>query len=240
MKEDQMVSKNIKITGIISSSNYNGNSATLLREALKGAETEGATVTEIFLPKYKIEFCTGCMKCMETKCPFHDDFEALKKIMYESDGIIWSSPTFAASPNSIMKRFIERFGLSGYIASTLGGKYMAGISTAGSMGARNVARNLANISRDCVFQRGYVSGSLGVGLNGVSIEGNQKALRKARQLGRKVCIDIKTANKYPFQNLIRRSINRLFIKPKFLKIILQKKSSNMKAVYETLAAKGLI
>lgn len=240
MKENEEMSKNIKIVGIISSSHFDGNSATLLREALKGAKEEGAIVTEIFLPKYKIEFCTGCMKCLETKCPIHDDFEALKKIVFDSDGIIWSSPTFAASPNSMMKRFIERFGLSGFIASTFGGKYMAGISTAGSMGAGKVANSMANIANNCVFQRGYASGAFGVGLKGVNVKDNQAALKKARQLGIKICCDIKKGNNYPFQNVEKRLINRMFIKPKFSKMILQNRSGYMKAVYETLATRDLI
>lgn len=65
----------IKIIGVISSSHYKGNSATLVREALKGAEEEGVLVSEIFLPKQKVEFCTGCLKCLEDSCPFSDDFD---------------------------------------------------------------------------------------------------------------------------------------------------------------------
>ena len=40
----------MKITGIISSMNRNGNSATLLRNALNGAADSGADVEEIYLP----------------------------------------------------------------------------------------------------------------------------------------------------------------------------------------------
>ena len=40
--------KEIKVIGVISSARVNGNTVTLVREPLKGAEDEGATVTEIF------------------------------------------------------------------------------------------------------------------------------------------------------------------------------------------------
>jgi multimeric flavodoxin WrbA len=53
----------LKIIGIISSPRYQGNTATLAREALKGAAASGAEVEEIYLPNYKIEYCQGCMKC---------------------------------------------------------------------------------------------------------------------------------------------------------------------------------
>jgi hypothetical protein len=140
-----------------------------------------------------------------------------------------------------MKRFIERFGLLGFIASTMGGKYMAGISTAGSMGANKVARNLACIARDSsTFQRGYVSGALGVGIKGGSIKDNPKALKKARELGRKLCIDIKKSNPYRFQNVFGRAVNSMFVKPRFVKVLSKNKDGSMKAAYDGLAARGLI
>lgn len=44
----------MKIIGIASSPRHNGNSATVLREALKGAQEAGAETEEIYLPDYDI------------------------------------------------------------------------------------------------------------------------------------------------------------------------------------------
>lgn len=235
-----MMKKNVKIVGIISSSHFDGNSATLVREALKGAEEEGASVMEIFLPRHKIEFCTGCMKCFEGKCPLTDDFEALRKLVYEADGIIWGSPTFAAAPNAIMKNFIDRLGMFERFTSSLGGKYGVGISTAGKMGAKKVAEGLAGIARDSIFQRGYASGSLGVAIGGGSVKQDTNVLMKAHGLGRKMTCDINNGNKYPLQNLFGRLINYFVVRPGFQKVILTNREGSMKAVYNNLLQRGLI
>jgi multimeric flavodoxin WrbA len=225
---------------VISSSHYNGNSATLVREALKGAEEEGVLTSEIFLPRQNVEFCTGCMKCLGGKCPFSDDFENLKNLIYEADGIILGSPTFAAAPNAIMKNLIDRLGMYERFTSSLGGKYIAGISTAGSMGAKKVAKGLANLAKDGVFKRGYVSGFLGVSIGAEGIVNDSATLIMSRNLGRKIARDIKNKKKYTFQKIFGRLINFFFIKPLFRKVILKNKDGNMKVVYNNLKQRELI
>ena len=54
----------MKIMGIASSPHRDGNSVTLLREALKGAQEAGAETEEIYLPDYDIRYCKGCMGCL--------------------------------------------------------------------------------------------------------------------------------------------------------------------------------
>jgi len=72
----------MKVVGVISSANRQGNGATLAKEALKAAEAEGATVSEIFLPGLKIEYCQGCLGCMASgECHQPDDFEELRKTL---------------------------------------------------------------------------------------------------------------------------------------------------------------
>ncbi len=61
------------VIGIISSARDNSNSAVLVREALKGAAGKGAAAREINLPKYDLEYCTGCLSCMKNgKCRLPD------------------------------------------------------------------------------------------------------------------------------------------------------------------------
>jgi len=95
--------------------------------------------------------------------------------------------------------------------------------------------------RDGVFQRAYISGIL-TASNTVNtpVKENKKALRKAFQTGQKMVGDIKSNNSYPFQNLIRRIINKLILKPKFTDIVKTKKAGDLKAVYKNLNQRGLV
>lgn len=235
--------KGFKVTGLISSSKYNGNTATLVREALKGAEKEGASVKEVFLPKCYINFCTGCFKCLaDGKCYFSDDFLEIRDLLYESDGIIWGSPTYCGTYNAIMKNFIDRLGMYEVMTSSLGGKYIAGISTAGSaMTAKKVARDLASIGSSGVFKRGYVSGVLGAGfINNMTAHEDKDTLEKAHDLGCKISRDIEDEKRYPTQKLFIRSVNKFIVKPKFIKYVFRERESSTKAVYTNLIQRGLI
>jgi multimeric flavodoxin WrbA len=238
--------KDIKVVGVISSSKINGNTATLVREALKGAENEGAIVMEIFLPKYKLGFCTGCLTCSaKGYCPMEDKFEEIRKVIYEADGIILGSPTYAMEYNSIMKCFFERLGPYTLNASLLGGKYGAGISTAyGSFAAKKVAKSLTGRFKFGIFQRSYVSGFLGVNtmLNGVEkkVDENTDILKKVYDIGKKVTIDIKNNRKYPLQNLTTRLIISLSLKSLFKRSILSNKEGKEHATYYSLSQRGLI
>lgn len=233
----------MKVVGVISSAHPGGNSATLVREALKGAAAEGAVTTEIFLPKYRIEFCTGCLQCMaEGRCPQPDDFETLRAILCEADGIILGAPTFGSAPNARMKNFMDRFGLFEFFTASLGGKHLAAISTA-SMGAgagRKVAAQMAKMFTSGVFLRGYVSGVLGVKARGEGIDGDAKALKRAEELGRKLASDIEHRRSHPLQNLPTRAINRFLLQPMFRGAILSYKEGMMKGVHDSLKGRGLI
>jgi multimeric flavodoxin WrbA len=231
------------IVGVISSLNHDGNSATLLREALRGAAEEGASVREIFLPQYDIAFCSGCSTCMATgSCRHADDFEPLKAQLAAADGIILSSPTYAGACSAMMKRFLERIGMfERFTSSVLGGKYVVAIATGKIMGANKVAGYLAGFGRDSVLQRGYVSGTLGIILRGVKpASENPDALRKAHALGKKIAGDVKMKKTYPLQNLFGRMLHALFLRRFFKKAAIDYKDGPMKGVYENLRGRGLV
>ena len=233
----------MKIIGVTSSPKRNGNTATLLRQVLKGARQKGAEVEEIFLPDYDIKFCTGCDFCMKKGgCPLDDDFEMLQEKFTNADGIVLGSPNYASAPNAMMKRLIERFGMFEYMTSDIfGGKYVVTLSTTGGQGAKKVADYLAGLPRDGVFQRGYISGMLTASNTvNVPVAKNQEVLDEAFQTGQKLATDIKTNNSYSFQNIIRRTINKLILKPKFTEIVKSKKDGDLAAVYENLVDRELI
>lgn len=237
--------KKFKVVGIISSSNYNGNTATLVREALRGAAEKGAETSEIFLAAHKLNFCTGCLRCSsQGRCPLPDDFEDLRKTVYEADGLIVGSPTYAESYNAIMKNFGERMGMFTLFTSSFGGKYVACVSTANGKVAGKTAKQLAGMFKMGFFKRAYVTGTLGVRVlskgKPVKTCDNPEALRQARALGAKVAGDIANKRPYPLQNLMMRIIVRLSMRPMMSKYILANKDGREKATYENLKLRGLI
>lgn len=235
--------KSMNVVGVISSSNLNGNSATLLREALKGAQEAGANVSEIFLPNYSFNYCKGCLVCMRNgKCVQTDDFDSIRKLLIEADGIILSSPTFAAAPNAMMKNFIDRLGLFEYMTSSVfGGKYIAAISTAKSFGAKKTVKYLASIPSGGVFKKAYISGQLGVILRGGKKASDfPEYLQRASLLGRRLVKDYENGKTHPFQNFFSRQFNDIVMKPLIAKGISQYKDADMQGVYKNLTERNMI
>ena len=100
------------------------------------------------------------MRCMATgRCGLADDAMALRDKLYESDGIILASPSFGVQPDARMKNFLtDRIGMFTVYTSSLGGKYFAGISTAGA----EISGHLGNSStrRGCRRRRTSSMGSM--------------------------------------------------------------------------------
>lgn len=230
----------MKVIGIISSPHFKGNGATLVREALRGAEEAGASVQEVFLPNYRIGYCRDCRACMSSgRCPMQDDFHEVRELLREADGIILSTPTYGAAMCARIKNLLDRLGQYAYLTSTFGGKYVIGMATAGSFGAAKAAGALAASFRDSVFQRAYVSGTLGVHLRGRHVSAMPQVLLKARALGRKMASDIHSGRRFPLQNLIGRLPNVLFLRPLIKQAILQNKEA-MSGVYKELIRSGIV
>jgi multimeric flavodoxin WrbA len=235
-QEDEIM----KVIGIISSPHIEGNSATLLREALDGAREAGASIQEVYLPELSIEYCRDCRGCTNTgRCVLKDDFPSLRDQLGEADGIILSSPTYASAPCARMKNLGDRLGQFAWLASTFGGKYIAGIATASSFGADKTAAQLVAGLRDGVFRRAYVSGTLGVPLRGKLVSTMPQALAKARALGGKVASDIRAGRRYPLQNLAGRLPNALLMRPMIRQAIVNNKEA-MKGVYQELVRTGIV
>ena len=232
----------MKIVGVMSSAHFDGNSATLVRAALKGAEAEGARTAEIFLAHHRIEFCRGCLGCMrDGKCPLPDDFEALRGVLAEADGIVFGAPTFGYAPNARMKNFLDRFGLFEFFTASLGGKHLASISTASQPGAaRKTAASICRLFSGGVFGRAYVAGTLGVKARPAGSPVDGRDLKMAEALGRKLALGIERGRTYPWQRPVQRLMNALVMKPSFRASILKYKNDMMKGVFHNLRERSLI
>ncbi len=231
----------VKVVGVISSARAEGSGAALVRQALRGAEEAGAEVSELFLPRYRIEFCNGCGACLAAgRCATADDFEVVKAILAEADGIILSSPTYGSAPCARIKNLFHRLGQLAFLSSFVGGKYVAAIATAGSFGARKTARELAAISKASVLQRARVSGTLSVKLRGKNASELPAELARARTLGRRVAFDIAGRRSYPLQGLATRLLYGLLLAPAIRRYVVENRGGAMKGVYNELVRKGAL
>jgi multimeric flavodoxin WrbA len=117
------------ILGFLGSPKVNGHSAKLLKKALAGAESRGATTRRYDLIKHNIKYCMGCNKCYRNdpelligKCPLKDDVAAILEEYVKADGYIFASPVYDANVTALMKTFLERKIMLSYKAPDAYGK----------------------------------------------------------------------------------------------------------------------
>jgi multimeric flavodoxin WrbA len=212
----------------------------MVRSALAAAREAGAAVSEVFLPDCRMEFCRDCRACMKLgRCVIEDDFHKVRALLMDADGVVLSSPTYGAAMNARIKNLFDRLGQYAYLTSSLGGKYVVGIATAGSFGAKKVARQLAAGVQNSVFRRGYVSGTLGIHLHGKHVSSVPGALRAAAALGRRLVVDFRARKTFPLQNLLGRLPNALIMRPLIRKGIEQNREA-MNGVHQELVRLGIV
>jgi hypothetical protein len=164
----------------------------------------------------------------------------VKTLLQEADGIILSTPTYAAAPSARIKNLLDRLGQLAFLTSFLGGKYLAAIVTAGSFGHKAAAAQLTAAARGSVFQRARVSGSLAVTLRGRKVQDIPEALERARKLGLRIVEDIRCRRGYPLQGLGQRILNRLLLRPMMGRVITDRREKELRAVYANLVGRGLL
>jgi len=99
----------IKVLGISTSPRIKGNSDLLLRRALDGAESAGASTEYLRLPDYKVSPCIECNACYVTGlCKVQDDYQQLLKKMLDADRIIFATPIFFMTVCAQAKMLIDR------------------------------------------------------------------------------------------------------------------------------------
>ena len=102
-----------KIVAINCSPRTTWNTATLVREAAKGAESKGAEVEIIDL--YKLEKFTGCVSCFGCKLPqslgkciCKDGLTSVLEAIRNADGLIIGSPNYLGDVTAGFRALFER------------------------------------------------------------------------------------------------------------------------------------
>ena len=98
-----------QIVAIYGSPRRRGNTATLLKHAVKGAADAGAQVDEIILRDLKMSPCLEVYACKkEGKCAIKDDFHNVVDQILSADGLILASPIFFYTVSAHTKILMDR------------------------------------------------------------------------------------------------------------------------------------
>jgi len=105
----------VKVIAFNGSARKDGNTAILIKQALRELEREGIETELVQLAGTQIQGCIACLECFETRdqcCVVTDDAvnEYIAK-MLRADGIIFGSPTYFADITPELKALIDRAGM---------------------------------------------------------------------------------------------------------------------------------
>ena len=99
-----------KILVIRGSARKGGNTAVLADEYVKGAKEAGNVITDLFLREMQMGDCLGCGACQMNGgvCVQKDDMGKVYEKMQDADVIVFASPVYFYTWNSLTKRVIDR------------------------------------------------------------------------------------------------------------------------------------
>jgi multimeric flavodoxin WrbA len=99
----------MKVLGICCSPRKKGNTASIIKQTLKGAAAQGAKTELVYLYEMNFKGCRACLRC-KTKgiCVFKDDLKSLCKKVAESDAIIFGSPIYYGDVTGVARCSMER------------------------------------------------------------------------------------------------------------------------------------
>jgi multimeric flavodoxin WrbA len=102
--------QNPKIIAIYGSPRRKGNTATLLKKAIEGAQDSGADVEEIVLRDLKISPCLEIYGCLQAgECAIKDDFQMVRDKILNAQGLMLASPVFFYTVSAHTKMLMDRF-----------------------------------------------------------------------------------------------------------------------------------
>jgi multimeric flavodoxin WrbA len=130
----------MKIIGLNASPNQDGLTASMLKQALEGAEAAGAEVALVHMKERALEACRQCEngwgRCRrERLCIIEDDFQALRQELEAADAVVLATPVYFGEVSEVTKSFFDRLRRCGVgEEGPLSGKLFLGIAAAGGSG----------------------------------------------------------------------------------------------------------
>jgi len=100
----------MKVIGIVGSPRKNGNTDTLVQEALEGAKEAGHTVKKYNLNTMKYSGCQACQYCKtHNGCRLNDDVSQLMHDMTTADAVVFGAPIYYMQFSGQFRLFVDRF-----------------------------------------------------------------------------------------------------------------------------------
>jgi len=180
----------MKVVAFSGSARKGGNTARLLRRALDALEAEGIETELVELAGAKVQGCTACRKCWETKdrrCHGRNDAlnECIEK-MDAADGILIGSPVYFADVSSETKALIDRAGYvsraNGDILARKAGAAVVAVRRAGGMHAFDTINHFFLIGQMIVPGSSYWN--IGVAGAPGAAEEDEEGMKTMETLGR--------------------------------------------------------
>jgi len=99
-----------KIIALLGSPRTGGNTATLLDQAIRGAEDAGCITEKVIVPQLNFRPCMEIFHCMENDtCAMKDDITPFYEKFKEMDGLIIATPVMTMGVPGALKSFMDRF-----------------------------------------------------------------------------------------------------------------------------------
>ena len=180
----------MKIVAFNGSARKDGNTAIMLKRALKMLEAEGFETELVQLAGENIRGCTACRTCIETKnqrCVIETDRinEYIQKIA-QADGILLGSPTYFGMMSSEMKALIDRVGFvaraNPEILKRKVGAAVVAVRRAGGMTTFDAMNHFFLISQMIVPGSSYWN--VGIGHKKGEVETDEEGMKTMDDLGK--------------------------------------------------------
>lgn len=98
-----------KVLIISTSPRRNSNSHALAEEFARGVGEAGHRVELVTLADKDLNFCRGCLACVNThRCVIDDDAPSITAKMHDADVIVWATPIYYYEMSGQMKTMIDR------------------------------------------------------------------------------------------------------------------------------------
>ena len=100
-----------KILVLLGSPRKKGNSTTLAKQIVQGAESAGAEVETVYLNGLNIKPCQGCYACQKKGakgCAVDDDMQSLYPKVAASDALVIATPVYWFNMTAQTKIFMDR------------------------------------------------------------------------------------------------------------------------------------
>jgi multimeric flavodoxin WrbA len=186
----------MKILAISCSPRKEGNTTTLLSEALKGAQQDGAEVEPYSISGKTIEPCDACFTCRKTgECHIKDDMQGLYDKMVAADGIIFGTPIYFYAMAGQCKTIIDRTIALNQPGRSLANKVGGIVVVCGSLGLVNALKDLYfYIVTRSMLPASYVAAYAGGRDELIKME---KCMQATHNLGREMVALAKMNFEYP-------------------------------------------